>query len=133
MSDSEDATIAVQKYLTKVEERRVEIMKRVGKPMWMRQGWKPSGCIYDRHRDPLDEARCLARQEPVGGVVMLPASLLKALVERKECSARCDFDRDEDGPTSWVTHAVCRVAEGHEGAHSNGYFSWPNTQASGST
>lgn len=114
-------------YQAEVEAARIELLRRVGPPMWKRVGWKPRD---QRTVDPLDEARYFARQKDVDGVVLIPLSLLRAVVERRECSARRDFTRDEDGPTSWTTYAVCRVAEGHEGDHSNGYFGWKNTSAS---
>lgn len=115
----------VEAYKAAVEEARVDLLKRVGTPMWQRVGWAPRHWNGWELRDPLDEAREFARKPDVDGVVMVPLALLKALVERRECGARKDFGWDEDGPHGcWTTYAVCRVAEGHKGEHSNGYHRW---------
>lgn len=120
-------------YLAEVDRSRVDMLRRVVTPMWQRVGWEPRFWLGRKHGDPIDEAREFARLAEVDGVVLVPRALLRALVERKECSARRDFHADEDGPTSWVTHAVCRVAEGHDGDHNNGYHRWSNVTAPAST
>lgn len=114
----------VEVYKRQVEAARVDLLRRLVTPTWKRVGWEPRRWAGAKHTDPIDEAREFTRLDHVDGIVMVPLALLKALVERRECSARHDFTADEDGPHPWVTYATCRIAEGHDGQHSNGYHRW---------
>lgn len=110
-------------FVAAFEASRIDLLRRVVRPMWKRAGWEPRP---HGPTDPQDEARVYATLPAPSGSVAVPLSLLRALVERKECGSLREFHADEDGPHSWTTYARCRIAEGHDGQHSNGYHRWPN-------